>query len=79
MSGSTVSRTAHKTHRCGSCTRRIDPGARYLRHAEFPGGEFSGYADVVGHPVTSPECARCATRYGRADLLAVSTQGAHDA
>ena len=48
---------------------RIQPGEVSLMHTEFPGGE-SGYADAAGRPVRMAECVACATRYGRAALLA---------
>lgn len=65
-------RVARKPHPCsfGAC-RTIQPGETYLVHTAFPGHD-AGYADAAGHPVRVFECSDCATRYGRADLLAVS-------
>lgn len=70
MSGTTVRRKARKAHRCGwgSC-RTIQPGEAYLIHTTFPGDD-SGYATTAGHPIKIAECSDCATRYGRAELLA---------
>lgn len=61
-------RVARRPRTCGS-GHPIPAGAAYLLWTEFPGGE-AGYADAAGHPVQMSECAECATRYGRADLLA---------
>lgn len=62
-------RRARKRHYCGGCARNaIRPGDIYLMHTEFPGGE-SGYADAAERPVRMAECASCADRYERTDLL----------
>jgi hypothetical protein len=70
MKTMTRRRVARKSHSCPSCDewRIIKRGDVYLEHTEFPGGD-AGYADAAGHPVRMPECADCATRYGRAHLL----------
>ena len=69
MSGyyATRRRVARKPHWC-SDHHRIEPGDVYIEHTEFPGGD-AGYADAAGHPVRMAECAICAARYDRADLL----------
>lgn len=64
----TVARKAWAARRCGWTSHPIKPGDVYLMHTEFPGGD-AGYADAAGHPVNMPECADCATRYGRGDLI----------
>lgn len=61
-----VVRRVARTQRYGCHV--IKPGEVYLEWTEFPGGE-AGYADYAGHPVRMAECADCASRYGRADLL----------
>ncbi|HEY9251573.1 MAG TPA: hypothetical protein VIP06_02860 [Nocardioides sp.] len=61
-------RTAVKVRLAPCCGGVIRPGERYLMHVELPGGE-AGYADSAGHPVQMAECARCATRDGRGELL----------
>lgn len=67
-----VRRVARTPKRCSEtwlfAGHPIKPGEVYLEWTEFPGGE-AGYADSAGHPVRMAECADCATRYGRADLL----------
>lgn len=66
----TVVRTARRAYYCGGCAKgtAIQPGDRHLEHTEYPGGE-SGYADSAGHPVRMRECAPCAHKCGRGDLL----------
>ena len=66
----TAARTARRVYYCGGCAsgNAIQPGDRHLEHTEFPGGE-SGFADSAGHPVRMRECARCAHRCGRGELL----------
>lgn len=67
-------RVARKPRPCPGCDRIIAPGATYLEHTEFPGGE-AGWADAAGHPVRMSECADCATRYGRGELLGTRAKG----
>lgn len=55
----------------------IQPGEVYIEHIEFPGGE-SGYADSAGHPVRMYECATCAERYGRGDLIRSALDGGQE-
>ncbi len=60
-------RVARKQHpACGGYCPPIEVGDVYLEHIAFPGEDAMGGA-------TSPwrirECAACATRYGRAELL----------
>jgi hypothetical protein len=61
-------RVARKSHYCSpGCS--IEPGDVYLVHTTFPRLDDLGYATAAGHPVRFAECAYCATRYGRAELL----------
>jgi hypothetical protein len=62
-------RVARKWRHCAS-GHPIAPGQVYLEHKSFPGSD-DGWGDAAGHPVRMAECADCATRYGRADALAV--------
>jgi len=66
-------RTARRAHWCDTrntypnpCTRRIDPGTRYVRSVMFPNHDASGY-DV---PVTHAVCLNCARNYIDLDVLA---------
>jgi hypothetical protein len=62
-------RLARKRHYC-DCGIAIAVGHVYLEHTAFPGlGDDAGYATAAGHPVRLAECAPCAKRYGRDDLL----------
>lgn len=63
----TKRREARKYHKC-LCGRRIGPGDIYLSHTIFPGDDAHHYVDKV--PITYPECAYCAERYGRDHLTA---------
>jgi hypothetical protein len=68
----TVRRRARKVHRCDSCGtgEKIQPGDVYLTHTALAGDEFGYHEYGSGNrPRRSNECAECATRYGRADLL----------
>src|SRR5690349_20563113 len=67
-------RVARTSRPCGSCPEyaRIQPGDVYLEHTAFPGpGDDAGYATTAGHPVRLAECADCARRFGRGELLQV--------
>ncbi|MCB5280343.1 hypothetical protein [Arthrobacter sp. ES1] len=69
----TVRRKARKAHRCDSCGRAgaIQPGDAYLVHTALAGDEFGYHEYGDGNrPRRSNECAECATRYGRGQLLA---------
>ena len=63
-------RVARKQHYCGSCHKGIATGTVYLSHKAFPGLDYM----ELSRPWTSPECADCATRYGRADLLEAAAE-----
>lgn len=62
-------RVARKAHPgCGGYCPTIQPGDVYLEHVAFPGDDTlnnTGFWRIR-------ECAACATRYGRADLLEAS-------
>lgn len=82
MSVTRVIRKARKAHKCHVCEKpgKIQPGDSYLTHTALAGDEFGydGYFTVTAHglgpakprPNRSNECIDCATRYGRAELLA---------
>jgi hypothetical protein len=60
-------RRARRPHRC-ACGTTIEPGAVYLEHVASPHHqdlENSRWWRLA-------ECAGCATRYGRAELLEAS-------
>jgi predicted RNA-binding Zn-ribbon protein involved in translation (DUF1610 family) len=64
-------RTARKQHRCqstGCSVGTIEPGERYIEHRCSPNDPDIGY-EIWWR---LRECATCASRYGRAELLAVS-------
>ncbi|WP_426940293.1 hypothetical protein [Pseudarthrobacter sp. S6] len=72
-------------HRCDGCARagKIQPGERYLTHTALAGDD-TGYHEYVAEPKRPQrykECAECATRYGRAEVLAAiqRTEGESDA
>lgn len=67
MSTTTRRRVARKHRECG-CDRIIGRGEVYLEHKVFPGDDVY----IVEVPVRLAECSACATRYGRAELLAQS-------
>jgi len=79
MSVTKAVRKARKDHRCDGCTSasRIMAGEPYLIHTALRGDEY--YDDTFNrdtlkparYPIRFKECARCATRYGRGDLLEV--------
>lgn len=56
-------RVARKRHVCTGCEGAIQPGESYL----YWRGVYPEHGPGV---LTHKECARCATRYGRDDLLA---------
>lgn len=76
MSVIKVIRKARKKHRCDSCRSPIETGSTYLTHTALAGDEY--YHDTLradtlkplNQPIRFKECADCAGRYGRADLLA---------
>ncbi len=68
-------RVARKQHR-DDYGHTIRPGDTYLLHKCFPGHD-AGYADAAGRPVTLPECAECARRYGRGHLIDAPITGSH--
>lgn len=72
MSTTTVRRVARKPHlACGGYCPPIQPGDVYLEHKVFPGDDVM----EVPHPIRLMECADCARRYGRAELLDPPVQG----
>jgi hypothetical protein len=80
-----VPKVIRKVHWCGSCDGRIQPGEAYLTHTSLAGDEF-GYHEwldrdtlkPVNQPHRTKECAGCATRYGRGDLLGEAPDAAHE-
>lgn len=73
MSVTRVIRKARKTHRCDGCATsgKIQPGDPYLTHTALKGDEFGYHEYGNGNrPQRFTECAECATRYGRAEMLA---------
>jgi len=76
MSVTKVIRKARKAHACDRCQQEILPGNSYLTHTALRGDEY-GYHEYLHRDTLKPlnqpnrlkECARCASRYGRADLL----------
>lgn len=74
MVSTTRRRVARKRRWCYSdymhAGRSILPGDVYLEHTSFPGpGDEEGYATEAGHPIRIAECAECAIRYGRDELV----------
>lgn len=68
MATFTIARTARKPHICtGGYCRTIQPGERYLRHTCSPNDPDVGNTGWCD----SRECADCAMRYGRGELLDV--------
>jgi hypothetical protein len=61
-----IARTEHLSYCCGVGITRIPAGAVYLEHVAFPGDDGHEYGT---QPIRLRECAACATRYGRAELL----------
>lgn len=79
MSVTKAIRKARKNHRCDSCGSSIKAGEAYLTHTALAGDDY--YDDArdrdtfkpANCPIRINECAECATRYGRADLLTEPT------
>lgn len=75
MSVTRLIRKARKAHRCDRCRGQIQPGDAYLTHTALAGDDY--YHDALDRhtlkPANSPirikECAECATRYGRGEIL----------
>jgi hypothetical protein len=64
-------RVARKSHpACGGYCPPIQPGDVYLEHVAFPGEDAM---DGAKQPWRIRECAACATRYGRAELLGAAS------
>lgn len=70
-----VRRKARKAHRCDGCRSSIQAGEAYLTHTALAGDDY--YHDALDRdtlkpancPIRLKECADCATRYRRAELL----------
>lgn len=64
-----VRRTARKARRCDGCglAGKIQPGDAYLAGTWFPSDDGFHYVKRV--PVRLAECADCALRYGRGEIL----------
>ena len=75
MSVTKVVRKARKAHHCDGCWGQIQPGEAYLTHTALAGDDY--YEDARDRetfkpakcPIRTKECAECATRYGRGDLI----------
>lgn len=73
----TVCRKSRKARRCDGCDRagKIQPGDLYLTHTALRGDDT--YHDALDRRTLKPanrpqryaECAECATRSGRCELL----------
>lgn len=68
--GRTIARRARRRVYADCCSYRTDatyiqPGEVYLRHVLFPGNDV--WDNRV--PLVQAECATCARRYGRGDLI----------
>lgn len=71
MSTTTRRRVARKRHAaCAGYCPPIQPGDVYLECVAFPGDDANGGT----RPWRIRECADCARRYGRGDLLTGQTQ-----
>ena len=72
----TQGQKARKAHRCDGCSGQIRPGDVYLTHTALAGDDYyHGALDrdtlkPANTPIRTKECAECATRYGREELLA---------
>lgn len=72
----TVARKARKVRYCDGGRHRIEPGSVYLTHTALAGDDYyeDSYDTATMKPAKRPirfnECADCATRYGRGDLIA---------
>ena len=68
-------RKARKAHRCDGCSGQIQPGAAYLTHTALGGDDY--YREALDRhtlkpantPIRTKECADCAGRYGRGEIL----------
>ena len=69
MSVTKVVRKARKAHRCDGCDRpgKIQPGDAYLASTLFPSDDAHSWVKQV--PMRFAECAECAHRYGRGEIL----------
>jgi hypothetical protein len=65
----TAARRARKARRCDGCGRpgKIQPGDTYLAGTIFPSDDAFHYVKRV--PARLAECAECAYRYGRGELI----------
>jgi len=72
----TRSHKARKLHVCDGCWGQIQPGESYLTHTALGGDDY--YHEALDRytlkpancPIRIKECAKCATRYDRGELLA---------
>lgn len=75
MSVTKAVRKARKVHRCDGCAGQIQPGDAYLTHTALGGDDY--YHDALDRdtlkpancPIRTKECAGCANRYGRGEIL----------
>ena len=75
MSVTKAIRKARKAHYCDMCSGKIQPGDAYLTHTALSGDDY--YHDALDRhtlkpancPIRLKECADCASRCGRGELL----------